>query len=104
MNRPVIPTDAPDEPRQTGEFAVFLGGASVACWFCCPFWILVSVAALPLALAGLARARVEYRASAQGRTNRSRAVAGGALSLLGAAAAIVYLIFTATHPDLLIQD
>jgi hypothetical protein len=100
----MLPTDAPDEPRQTGEFAVFLGGASVACWFCCPFWILVSVAALPLALAGLARAWVEYRASEQGRANRPRAVVGGALSLLGAAAAVAYLIFTATHPDLLIQD
>ncbi|MGW1667347.1 hypothetical protein [Streptomyces sp. NPDC002324] len=100
----MLSTDAPDEPRQTGEFAVFFGGASVACWFCCPFWILVSVAALPLALVGLARAWIEYRASAQGRANRSRAVAGGALSLLGAAAAVAYQIFLATHPDLPVQE
>ncbi|MDW8808821.1 hypothetical protein P1P68_29515 [Streptomyces scabiei] len=45
----MLSTDAPDEPRQAGEFAVFFGGASVACWFCCPFWILVSRASTSVA-------------------------------------------------------
>jgi hypothetical protein len=94
----------PDAPRRRGEFAVWFGGASVACWFCCPFWALVSVLALPMALVGLARACVEYRASAQGRADTSRAVVGGALSLLGGAAAVAYLIFLATHPDLPVQE
>ncbi|MET7886089.1 hypothetical protein [Streptomyces avermitilis] len=91
---------APDETREAAELAVWFGGVSVACWFCCPFWMLVCFLALPMGLAGLVRARVEYRASTQGRASRPRAVAGGVLSLLGAAAAVAYLIFLGTHPDL----
>ncbi|MET7848010.1 hypothetical protein ABZT48_07135 [Streptomyces avermitilis] len=91
---------SPDETREAAELAVWFGGVSVACWFCCPFWMLVCFLALPLGLAGLVRARVEYRASTQGRASRPRAVAGGVLSLLGSAAAVAYLIFLGTHPDL----
>jgi hypothetical protein len=95
--------DAPDETQKMAELAVGFGGASVACWFCCPFWMLVCFLALPMALVGLVRAYIEYRASALGRANRSRAVVGGALSLLGGTAAIAYMIFLATHPDLPVQ-
>ncbi|MHA5050737.1 hypothetical protein [Streptomyces sp. SD15] len=91
---------SPDETREGAELAVWFGGLSVACWFCCPFWMLVWFLALPMGLAGLVRARVEYRASTHGRASRRRAVVGGALSLLGTAAAVAYLIFLATHPDL----
>ncbi|MFD6552229.1 hypothetical protein [Streptomyces sp. NPDC058398] len=100
----MIPGGAPDETREKAELAVWFGGASVACWFCCPFWILVSLVALPLALAGVVRAFVEHHASKAGRANGTRALVGGALSLLGAAAAITYIVFLATHPDLPVQD
>ncbi|NEY36879.1 hypothetical protein GTU99_32885 [Streptomyces sp. PRKS01-65] len=99
----MTPADAPDETRGKAELAVWFGGASLAPWLCCPFWALVCFVALPLALAGLVRARVEYRASRTGRASRPRAVAGGALSLLGAAAAITYLIFLSSNPDLPVQ-
>ncbi|MFF0160187.1 hypothetical protein ACFYRY_22030 [Streptomyces sp. NPDC005263] len=95
--------DAPDETQETKELAVWCGGASVAVWFCCPFWILVCFLALPIALVGLVRAYVEYQASARGRASRSRAVVGGALSLLGGTAAVAYMVFLATHPDLPVQ-
>lgn len=94
---------APDETQEIKELAVWFGGASVACWFCCPFWILVCFLALPMALVGLVRAYVEYQASVHGRASRSRAVVGGVLSLLGGTAAIAYMIFLASHPDLPVQ-
>ncbi|MEW2753364.1 hypothetical protein AB0944_12120 [Streptomyces sp. NPDC048399] len=100
----MIPGGTPDETREKAELAVWFGGASLACWFCCPFWILVSLVALPLALVGLARAFVEHRASKAGRANGTRALVGAVLSLLGAAAAITYMIFLANHPDLPVQE
>ncbi|POX57441.1 hypothetical protein C3492_43620 [Streptomyces sp. Ru62] len=99
----MISVGTPEETREKAELAVWFGEASLACWFCCPFWILVSFGALPLALVGLVRAFVEYRASRSGRAHRRRAVVGGVLSLLGATAAITYMIFLATHPDLPVQ-
>ncbi|MFE6521084.1 hypothetical protein [Streptomyces sp. NPDC057794] len=96
--------DAPHDTHEVMELAVWFGGASVACWFCCPFWALVCFLALPLALAGLVRACVEFRSSAHGRASRRRAAAGGALSLLGGAAALTYILFLATHPDLPVQE
>ncbi|MER7486915.1 hypothetical protein ABTY20_13650 [Streptomyces sp. NPDC126497] len=95
---------AVDGTRERTELAVWFGGASLAPWFCCPFWALVCFLALPLALVGLVRACVEYRASGPGRASAPRAVVGGALSLLGAAAAIAYLVFLAGHPDLPVQE
>ncbi|GGY57353.1 hypothetical protein GCM10010385_02780 [Streptomyces geysiriensis] len=93
----------PDETRAGAELAVWFGGASMACWLCCPFWILVCFIALPLALVGLVRACVEYRSSKLGRASRPRAVVGAVLSLLGAIAAITNMIFLANHPDLPVQ-
>ncbi|MFJ3226098.1 hypothetical protein ACIPJS_22445 [Streptomyces sp. NPDC086783] len=96
--------DSPDETRQTrAELAVWFGGAATGCWLVCPFWILVAFVALPLALVGLVRAGIEYRASKTGATSRRRAVVGGALSLLGATAAIAYITFLTTHPNLPVQ-
>jgi hypothetical protein len=94
---------ASDETRERAELAVGFGGASLTCWLCCPFWALVCFIALPLGLVGLVRACVEYRASKSGRASRPRAVVGAALSLLGAMAAIAYMIFLASHPDLPVQ-
>ena len=94
---------APDETREQAELAIWLGGASTACWLCCPFWILVSYVALPVALAGVVRAYVEYQASKSGRASRPRAIAGAVLSVLGATAAITYLTFLANHPELPVQ-
>ncbi|MFF4784215.1 hypothetical protein ACFY3E_23285 [Streptomyces griseorubiginosus] len=95
--------EASDETRVGAELAVWFGGASMACWLCCPFWILVCFIALPLALVGLVRACVEYRASKLGRASGPRAVVGAVLSPLGAIAAITYMIFLANHPDLPVQ-
>jgi hypothetical protein len=95
--------DGSDETREKAELAVWFGGASLACWLCCPFWILVSFVTLPLALVGVVRACVEYQAPRSGRASRPRAVVGGVLSLLGATAAIAYMIFLANHPDLPVQ-
>jgi hypothetical protein len=100
----MISVGTPDETREKAALAVWFGGASLACWFCCPFWILVSFVSLPMAFVGLVRACVEYRASKSGRANRTRAVVGAGLSLLGAAAAIAYMIFLANHPDLPVQE
>ncbi|WP_416485623.1 DUF5958 family protein [Streptomyces sp. CL12] len=68
-----------------------------------PFWALVSFGALPFALVGLVRAWVEYRASRAGRASGRRALVGGGLSLLGATAAVAYLVFLARHPELPVQ-
>ncbi|MFF5534642.1 hypothetical protein ACFY71_19525 [Streptomyces cinerochromogenes] len=88
-----------EEPRQGAEIAVWLGAVSVGCWLCCPFWALVSCVALPAGLAGLVRCVIEHRAGG----GRARAVAGGVLSLLGTAAAVAYLAYLATHPELPVQ-
>jgi hypothetical protein len=103
LDQSMTSVEASDETRMGAELAVWFGGASTACWLCCPFWILVCFIALPLALVGLVRACVEYRASKSGRASGPRAVVGGVLSLLGAIAAITYMIFLATHPDLPVQ-
>ncbi|MFF4541171.1 hypothetical protein [Streptomyces aureus] len=103
MDQSMIPGGTSDETREKAELAVWFGGASLACWICCPFWVLVSFVALPLALVGLVRAFVEYRASKSGGAGGTRALVGAALSLLGAAAAITYMLFLATHPDLPVQ-
>ena len=100
----MISVGAPDETREKAELAVWFGGASLACWLCCPLWILVSFVSLPLAFVGLVRAGIEYHASKSGRANRTRAVVGAGLSLLGAATAITYMIFLAHHPDLPVQE
>ncbi|MFE3494495.1 hypothetical protein ACFXOM_26670 [Streptomyces sp. NPDC059169] len=86
------------------SLAVVFGGASVAFWFCCPFWMLVWVLALPLGLAGLVRGSIEYRAASRQSASLSQPLTGLALSLVGTAAAVAYMIFVFTHPDLLIQD
>ncbi|MEU6465164.1 hypothetical protein [Streptomyces sp. NPDC046976] len=92
-----------DEAHRKAEVAVWFGGASLVWWFCCPFWALVSFGALPFALIGLVRAWVEHRASRAGRASGRRALVGGGLSLLGATAAIAYLVFLARHPELPVQ-
>ncbi|WP_371624619.1 hypothetical protein OG245_18520 [Streptomyces sp. NBC_01116] len=92
-----------DRPEQT-SLAVAFGGASVALWFCCPFWMLVWLLALPLGLTGIVRGVIEYRAASRHDTSRAQPRLGLALSTVGAAAAVAYMIFVFTHPDLLIQD
>jgi hypothetical protein len=95
----VVGTGAPERRREGWEISVWLGAVSVGCWLCCPFWSLVSVVALPAGLAGLVRCAVEHRA---GRA-RGRVLAGGLLSLVGTAAAVAWLVFLGTHPDLPVQ-
>lgn len=94
--------DPPDAGRRR-ELAVYFGGVSVGCWFCCPFWLLVWILALPAGLAGLTLAVLEYRAARRELRAVARAVVSGVLSLVGTAAAIAYLIFVITHPDLPVQ-
>ncbi|WP_329457034.1 hypothetical protein [Streptomyces sp. NBC_01497] len=95
--------DTPDETGQRAPLAVRFGGASLVRRLCCPFWILVSFVTLPLALVGLVRAYVEHRASRSGRASGPRAAVGAVLSLLGATAAIAYMVFLARHPELPVQ-
>jgi hypothetical protein len=104
LDQSVTSVGASGQTREGAELAVWFGGASMAGWLCCPFWILVSFVSLPLALVGLVRACVEYHASRSGRASRLRAVIGAVLSLLGATAAITYMIFLANHPDLPAQE
>jgi hypothetical protein len=103
LDQSMTSTGPPDEARGKAELAVWFGGASLAPWLCCPFWALVCFLALPLALVGLVRACTEYHASRSDRASGPRAIAGGALSLLGASAAIAYLVFLSSHPDLPVQ-
>lgn len=98
-----VDQDGKSGSPRTRSLAVWLGGASVVCWFCCPFWALVWFFALPMGLAGLVRGWVEYRAAVRLRESRKRAVVGSVLSLVGACEATAYLIFLATHPDLPVQ-
>ncbi|MFJ6630845.1 hypothetical protein ACIQMR_05435 [Streptomyces sp. NPDC091376] len=86
------------------SLAVVFGEASVAFWFCCPFWMLVWALALPLGLTGLVRGFIEYRAATRHSASRSQPPSGLALSFVGTMAAVTYMIFVFTHPDLLIQD
>ncbi|MET7618830.1 hypothetical protein [Streptomyces sp. NPDC005408] len=86
------------------SLALAFGGASVAFWFCCPFWMVVWLLALPLGLAGLVRGVVENRAASQHGASRVQTLIGLGLASLGTAAAVAYMIFVITHPDLLIQD
>ncbi|MET7368338.1 hypothetical protein ABZS61_21250 [Streptomyces sp. NPDC005566] len=98
-------TDAPTGYR-SGQMSlsVVFGGASVAFWFCCPFWMLVWLMALPLGLAGLVRGSIEYRAASRQSAGRGPSVTGLALSSIGTVAAVAYMIFVFTHPDLPIQE
>ncbi|NDZ60162.1 hypothetical protein [Streptomyces anulatus] len=91
-----------DRPRRT-NLAVPFGAASVALWFCCPFWMLVWLLALPLGLTGLVRGVIEYRAASRQDTSHTQPLIGLALSTVGAVAAVAYMIFVSTHPDLPIQ-
>ncbi|MEU1541532.1 hypothetical protein ABZ461_26145 [Actinacidiphila glaucinigra] len=80
------------------DLAVLFGGMSVACWCCCPFWLLVWVFALPMGMAGLVRGVIEFRAAVRTQASRSRATAGIALSLTGSGAAVAHVIFVVAHP------
>ncbi|MFJ4847324.1 MULTISPECIES: hypothetical protein [unclassified Streptomyces] len=85
------------------SLAVPFGAASIACWCCCPFWMLVWFVALPLGLTGLLRGVIEYRAASRRGEARGNPLAGLALSTVGTAAAITYMVFLLTHPELPIQ-
>ncbi|WP_327422653.1 hypothetical protein OG763_22625 [Streptomyces sp. NBC_01230] len=100
----MTPVDDPAGERPGRmSLAVAFGGGSVAFWFCCPFWMLVWLLALPLGLTGLVRGCIEYRAASRRGTSRARPLVGLVLSFLGTSAAVAYLIFLLTHPDLPIQ-
>lgn len=86
------------------ELAVVFGGVSVAFWFCCPFWLLVWMLALPVGLTGLVRGVIEYRAASREGTSRTKSLTGLVLSSIGTAAAVAYMMFVFTHPNLEIQE
>lgn len=73
------------------------------CWFCCPFWMVVWPLALPIGLAGVVRGFIECRAASRQGVSRAQPLIGLALAAVGTAAAVVYMIFVFTHPDLPIQ-
>ncbi|MFE2019384.1 hypothetical protein ACFW9O_15275 [Streptomyces sp. NPDC059499] len=85
------------------RLAVVFGGASVACWFCCPFWMMVWAFALPMGLTGVVRGFIEWRAASREGVGRAEPLIGLALATVGTAAAVAYMIFVFTHPDLPIQ-
>lgn len=66
--------------------------------------MLVWALALPLGLTGLVRGSIEYRAASRQSASRTQPLTGLVLSCLGTVAAVAYMIFVFTHPDLLIQD
>ncbi|MFF4168861.1 hypothetical protein [Streptomyces sp. NPDC001744] len=98
----------PDDPAgdRSGRMSrsVVSGAASVAFWFCCPFWMLVWALALPLGLTGIALGAVEYRAASRQGVSRTQPLTGLALSSVGTAAAVAYMLFVFTRPDMPIQD
>ncbi|MFI6657515.1 hypothetical protein ACIBL8_18580 [Streptomyces sp. NPDC050523] len=95
-------TDNEGEQRRKSS-AVVLGGSSVAFWFCCPFWMLTWLLALPAGLAGVVLGYVQYRAASREGLSRTRPITGMALGAVGTFAAVAYLIFLVRHPDLDIQ-
>ncbi|MFF8290996.1 hypothetical protein ACF068_17445 [Streptomyces sp. NPDC016309] len=97
---PSPPTGAP-RPRNV---AMICGGTSVAIWFCCPFWMLVWLLALPLGATGLVRSLLDLRTASRFGHPRTPPLLALALSATGTAAAVAYLLFLLTHPDLPIQD
>lgn len=96
--------DRGDDASSRQSVAVRLGGASVAPWFCCPFWMIVWVVALPLGIAGLVRGVIEFRAASRLGHDRGAPLTALVLSAVGTTAAVLYMVFVFTHPDLLIQD
>ncbi|MFJ5267155.1 hypothetical protein [Streptomyces sp. NPDC088358] len=86
------------------SLAVMFGGASVVCWFCCPFWMIVWPLALPIGLTGVVRGLIECRAASRLGVSRTQPLTGLVLGTIGTAAAAAYMIFVFTHPDLPIQD
>lgn len=96
----------PTPPRRSSSRplsrSIWLGGASVAIWFCCPFWTVVCYLALPLGVTGLCYGIAHHRSP--DRELRAQARTGLVLSAVGTAAAVTYVIFLAVHPDMLIQD
>lgn len=73
------------------------------CWFCCPFWMIVWPLALPIGLTGVVRGVIECRAASHRGVSRARPLTGLVLAVVGTAAAVAYMIFVFTHPDLPIQ-
>jgi hypothetical protein len=80
--------------------AVVLGACSIAFWFCCPFWMLTWLIALPAGLSGAGLGFVAYRTASREGASRGRSVTAMALGAVGSAAAVAYLAFLIRHPDL----
>lgn len=59
--------------------------------------------ALPIGLAGVVRGIIECRAASRQGVSRVQPLIGLALGTVGTPAAIAYMIFVFTHPDLPIQ-
>lgn len=66
--------------------------------------MLVWLLALPLGVTGLVRGSIECRDAARRSESRTRPLTGLVLSALGTAAAVAYMIFVFTHPDVSIQE
>lgn len=95
-----VPPDT-GEPRRSAAFA--LAGASVAFWFVCPFWMLTWVLVLPLGATGLALGVRDYRAARRAGVSRAGPVTALALAAVGTSAALAYMVFALSDPDLPVQ-
>lgn len=65
--------------------------------------MLVWVLALPLGVTGLVRGVIEYRAASRGGGSRTQPLIALVLSSLGTVAALAYMVFVFTHPELPVQ-
>ncbi|MFH9608500.1 hypothetical protein [Streptomyces sp. NPDC017448] len=65
--------------------------------------MLIWLVALPLGLTGLVRGVIEYRAASRQDADRAQPLIGLTLSTVGTGAAVAYMIFVFTHPDLPVQ-
>lgn len=59
--------------------------------------------ALPIGLTGVVRGWIECRAASRQGLSRVNPLIGLALAAMGTAAAVAYMIFVLTHPDLSVQ-
>lgn len=65
--------------------------------------MMVWAFALPMGLTGVVRGFIEWRTASREGVGRAEPLIGLALAMVGTAAALAYMIFVFTHPDLPIQ-
>ncbi|MQY15773.1 hypothetical protein SRB5_59640 [Streptomyces sp. RB5] len=93
----------PTEFDREAKTSLRWGVASVAVWLF-PYWVLSSLIAIPLGMAGACKAFIVYRRADPTERRSGRLLAGFLLSALSGGAAIAYWVFLFRHPELLVRD